>query len=74
MLKDRDRFLVTFSGFIYARQLGQEEKSKLDNFMRLVDFPVFELSFKSERYAFELAIVQEKDRYFLPTLQLHLYP
>lgn len=65
---------MTFSGFIYARQLTAAEKSKLDNYMRLADMPVFELQFRCERYAFELAIVQEKDRYFLPSLQLHLYP
>lgn len=29
ILKDRDRFLITFSGFIYARQLSEQEKSKL---------------------------------------------
>ena len=37
VLKDRDRFLITFSGFIYVKVLKQEEKMRLEGYLDYMD-------------------------------------
>ena len=43
ILKDRDRFLITFSGFIYVKILNPEEKSQLEDYMSMMDKEVISL-------------------------------
>lgn len=52
VMKDRDRFLITFSGFIYTRILGAEEKTRLEDYMRFQDAEVISLGYKEESYNF----------------------
>jgi hypothetical protein len=52
ILKDRDRFLITFSGFIYVRILSEEEKSRLDDFMSMNGKSVISLGYKEKNYSF----------------------
>ena len=33
VMKDRDRFVITFSGFICVKTLSAEEKTRLDGYM-----------------------------------------
>lgn len=40
VLKDRDRFIITFSGFIYARLATQKERESLDNYFDYADLSI----------------------------------
>ena len=72
VVKDRDKFLVTFSGFIFVRVLGEEEKGRLEGNMEWQGKEVMVLGYKEERYGFEIVIVDEGERYFVPTMTMEM--
>lgn len=58
VLKDRDHFLIIFSGFMYARKATQKERELVENYFEFADNPIKILESKQDKYHIMFLIIE----------------
>lgn len=73
VLKDRDRFIITFSGFIYARLATQKERESLDNYFDYADLSIKVLESIQPKYKIHFIIIEEGKRNLMKHLKFTIF-
>jgi hypothetical protein len=73
VLKDRDKFLIIFSGFIYARQATQQERNSLKNYFEHSDNHIKILESSQQSYKIIFIIIEEPNNHLLSHIKLTLF-
>ena len=74
VLKDRDKFLIIFSGFIYAREASQKEREDVEDYFQYSEKEMKLLEFKGEKYSIRILIIEEGQRNLMKSIVFYLFP
>lgn len=74
VLKDRDKFLIIFSGFIYARCATQKERESIENYFDFADNQIKILESKQEKYMISFTIIEESKKNLMKNVKFTLFP